>query len=172
MHKLVILTVFISSLSYADMVTNVNVYSGSAENKSVQVTKTAESKAAPKPVLIKKIMVRMKSPKMKTNPTVTHEIVREVVREKTVEKKVYVDRVVVKKYVKHVPDYKDNTIRIVGGFGPLGVSKSTYPDSVTLNQNAGPVFGLEYSRQIDDDWSVAGMVLTNGTILVGPGFSW
>jgi hypothetical protein len=64
---------------------------------------------------------------------------------------------------------KKNRLMLNGGMGYDGNNVTVRDNSVTVEDNMEPVFGLTYIRDLDDRLSVSAGFLTNGTATLGVG---
>jgi len=104
-------------------------------------------------------------------------ICKPVIKEKIVYKKrkqkiVVKEKIIVKKVIKVVnrPMLK-NSLRLLGGYGPTGVSAEQVGSKAIAFTEDGAIFGLGYTRRLNRRLSVEGSILNNGTYLLGVGFN-
>jgi len=72
---------------------------------------------------------------------------------------------------KEVPTYRKNRVSLLGGMGPMSLSRYTLgPNHYTVEQDYAPVFGLGYSRSLDSRWSVGATAFTNNSYFINLGF--
>jgi len=64
-----------------------------------------------------------------------------------------------------------NSIRVLGGYGPDGVSAHSRGTSAVATQDEGLVLGLGYTRQLTERVSAEVDVLNNETYLLGVGLN-
>jgi hypothetical protein len=69
------------------------------------------------------------------------------------------------------PPRRLNTIKLYGGYGAQGVKSAAAPTSIIVSQDFKFVFGLGISRQLTEEYSVEAVGLSNGTGLLGLGYS-
>jgi hypothetical protein len=62
-----------------------------------------------------------------------------------------------------------NRVTIHGGFGYDGQNIEVGSSSVEVSERASPVFGISYSRMLNDRYSLTGSVFTNSTVTLGVG---
>ena len=72
------------------------------------------------------------------------------------------------KKIVHKP--KKNRLRLLGGFGPTGVSAEVSGSKAVANEETGLVLGAGYDRMLNDTWSIGGQIQTNKTFLLGLGY--
>lgn len=78
---------------------------------------------------------------------------------------VEVDRVVEK--------YRKNTITFLIGLSPNGYDiDGAGPYSLAISNSRGFVGAVLYRRQLDERWGANAGVMTNGSFLLGPSYSW
>ena len=70
-----------------------------------------------------------------------------------------------------VPVYRKNRISLLGGVGPMGLSKNTLgAQHYTVEQDYVPVAGLGYSRSLNDRLSLGFTAFTNCSYFINFGF--
>lgn len=74
--------------------------------------------------------------------------------------------------VEVIRPIKRNRFHLLIGVAPGGVHQETFPDQTIIYKDFGLVLGLAYDRQISERWSLGVVGATNGSILIGPGYSW
>lgn len=80
------------------------------------------------------------------------------------------------KYVKSEPkvivkkaELNKNRLRLLGGYGPDGVSAEQQGPHVVAYEEKGMVIGVGYDRLITDEVSVGGQILNNSTYMLSIG---
>ena len=136
-----------------------NVIPGSKSNSNKSGTQQVQYCSTPK-IIVKNIC----------KPTVRSKV---IYKERIVYKKQKA-KIIIKKEIKEVrvitPILK-NSIRLLGGVGPTGVSVENVGSKAFAYEDKGAVLGLGYTRRLNRRWSLEGNALTNETFLLGVGFS-
>ena len=73
---------------------------------------------------------------------------------------------------KEIAITQKNHLRLLGGVGPGGITRSSTINTITLRQSFGAVVGLGYGRNVTERWSIEVAALTNQTGLLGVGYNW
>ena len=66
---------------------------------------------------------------------------------------------------------RKNTLTLYGGAGPGSHETSIKSSYLHIEDGYGFVMGLDYGRKLTDRWSIHGMGMTNGSLLLGGGYS-
>ena len=77
---------------------------------------------------------------------------------------------IIEKIIEIPPD--KNRITVLVGVGPSGLEAKEDATGILVGSKFAPVVGLEYSRTIEDKFSVSAVGFSNETLAVGAGFSW
>jgi len=85
-----------------------------------------------------------------------------------VEKVVEVDKLV-EVCSEPAKELHKNRIRAMIGAGPTGLKTVTDRSTIKVTPKFGPLGGIGYDRLLDEDISVNGQILTNGTATLGLG---
>lgn len=107
------------------------------------------------------ITVTLKDGKSYTYSTDTHKVVIRGSKVKALP--------IAKSKPEEAPEVKKNRILVNVGRGYDGNKVKVTDSSVTVSDNAEPVVGMTYVRDLDNSTSVSGSVLTNGTVTLGVG---
>lgn len=82
------------------------------------------------------------------------------------------DKVVEKTVVVKEPVFKKNTLSLLLGRGPNGLTYDLHKENIQLQKGYGLITGIRYERRLDESWSVSGEFLTSESGNLGLGFSW
>lgn len=67
---------------------------------------------------------------------------------------------------------RKNRVTLHGGVGFSGNSVTLTPTTATIADKRAPVFGISYSRELGERYSITGTALTNSTFLLGVGLDY